>query len=100
MIKLKENARHKNLQITEKYLLPYQEKETKRKMRKQINSLNNELETLRNVIKEELFTKFMAKLGEPEENKRLKKENKRLRIQNKKLKDEIKGGKNKNVRKS
>ena len=85
---------------TEKYFLPYQEKETKRKMRKQINSLNNELETLRNVIKEELFTKFMAKLGEPEENKRLKKENKRLRIQNKNLKDKIKGGKNKNVRKS
>ena len=70
-----------------------QEKETsKRKMRKRINSLENQVETLESTIKDELYTIFMAKLGEPEENKRLKKENKKLRLQNKQLKEIIKEG--------
>lgn len=69
-------------------------KETsKRKMRKRINSLENQVETLESTIKDELYTIFMAKLGEPEENKRLKKENKKLCLQNKQLKKIIKEGK-------
>ena len=58
----------------EMQLIPCQEKETsKRKMRKQINSLELQVITLEGIIKDELFKEFMAKLGEPAEINRLKK---------------------------
>lgn len=75
----------------------YQEKESsKRKMRKRINSLETENETLRNTIKDELYKEFMKKLSEPEENRRYKEDNIRLRKQIKLLKQIIKEGKDGN----
>lgn len=65
----------------------------KSKERVKINTLENEVCTLKGIIKDNLYKEFMAKLGEPLEIQRLKKENKRLRKQNKMLKDIIKGGK-------
>lgn len=44
-----------------------------------INTLENENETLKSVIKDELYKTFMEKLNEPMETKRLKEENRRLR---------------------
>lgn len=70
----------------EMQLISYQEKETsKRKMKKKINSLENKVEFLENIIKEELYKEFMDKIGEPEKIKRLTKENKQLKIKNKLL---------------
>lgn len=54
--------------------------------RKKINTLENENETLRNTIKDELYKEFMKRLGEPLEVSRLKRENKRLRKQKKNCK--------------
>ena len=58
-----------------------------------INSLENEIETLNNSIKDELYKEFLKKLGETTENERLKKENKILRKKVKTLKEIIKEGK-------
>lgn len=75
----------------DKTIQPCQEKEpSKRKMRKQINSLENQVSTLESVIKDELYKEFMKKLGEPLAVERYKKENKKLRQQNKALKEIIK----------
>ncbi len=69
----------------------FQEKESsKRKMRKQINSLEIQVSTLENAIKDELYKAFMEKLGEPLAVERYKKENKKLRQQIKSLKEIIK----------
>lgn len=57
---------------------------------KKINTLENKVSALEGVIKDELYTLFIEKLGEPAEMKRLKKDNKRLRQQNKSLKEIIK----------
>ena len=73
------------------------EKESKkRKMRKRINTLETENETLKNTIKDELYKIFMKKLAEPEESKRYKEDNIRLRKQIKVLKQIIKEGKDGN----
>ncbi len=70
---------------------PFIEKESsKRKMQKQINSLENQVSTLESVIKDELYKEFMKKLGEPLTVERYKKENKKLRQQVKSLKEIIK----------
>lgn len=61
------------------------------KLKKRINTLENQIETLENSIKDELYKEFMKKLGETTEIDRLKKENKKLRIKNKELKEIIKG---------
>lgn len=61
------------------------------KLNKRINTLENQVETLENSIKDELYKEFMKKLGETSENDRLKKENKKLRIKVKELKEIIKG---------
>lgn len=60
--------------------------------RKKINTLENENETLRNTIKDELYKEFMKRLGEPLELSRLKRENKRLRKQKKELQEIIREG--------
>ena len=52
---------------------------------RKINTLENENETLKNTIKDELYKEFMKKLGEPLEMARLRKENKKLRKQKKEL---------------
>ena len=61
------------------------------KLKRKINTLENQVETLENSIKDELYKEFMKKLGETDENDRLKKENKKLRIKIKELKEIIKG---------
>ena len=60
--------------------------------RKKINTLENENETLRNTIKDELYKEFMKRLGEPLEVSKLKRENKRLRKQKKELQEIIREG--------
>jgi cell division protein FtsB len=61
------------------------------KLNKKVNTLENQVETLENSIKDELYKEFMKKLGETTENDRLKKENKKLRAKIKDLKEIIKG---------
>ena len=61
------------------------------KLKQKINTLENQVETLENSIKDELYKEFMKKLGETAENDRLKKENKKLRAKIKDLKEIIKG---------
>lgn len=73
-----------------------EEKEpSKRKLKKRINTLEMENETLKNTIKEETYKAFMNKLNEVETDQRLRKENTRLRKQVKTLKEIIKEGKEK-----
>ena len=75
----------------------FEEKEsTKRKLRKEINTLEAENEVLKNAIKDELYKIFMKKLAEPEESKRYKEDNIRLRKQIKVLKQIIKEERNGN----
>ena len=72
----------------------FKEKESKkRKMRKRINTLENENEMLKNIIKDELYKSFMNKLNDSEADKRYKEDNLRLRKQIKVLKQIIKEGK-------
>ncbi len=63
------------------------------KAQMKINSLENEVETLTNSIKDELYKEFLKNLGDSVENERLKKENKNLRKKVKVLKEIIKEGK-------
>ena len=67
---------------------------TKWKLRKRINTLELENETLKNIIKEELYKTFMKKLNDSEADKRYKEENIRLRKQIKVLKQIIKEERN------
>lgn len=57
---------------------------------KKINSLENELETLKSNVKDELYKKLMEKFDEPLVIQRLRKENKRLKEKIEKMKGEIK----------
>lgn len=63
------------------------------KAQQKIRRLENEVETLNNSIKDELYKEFLKKLAESTENERLKKENKMLRKKTKILKEIIKEGK-------
>lgn len=49
------------------------------KLQHQINTLENENETLKNIIKEELYQEFMEYVDIKEENEKLKETNKKLR---------------------
>jgi FtsZ-binding cell division protein ZapB len=49
------------------------------KLQHQINTLENENETLKNIIKEELYREFIEYTDIKEENDRLKETNKKLR---------------------
>lgn len=68
--------------------------DSKRKLRKRVNTLELENEVLKNTIKDELYKIFMKKLNEPEENRRYKEDNVRLRKEIKILKQIIKEGEN------
>lgn len=57
------------------------------KLYKRINTLENENETLKKIIKDELYNAFMNKLYETDEIQRLKDENKRLRRKNEQRKN-------------
>ena len=59
---------------------------------RKINTLENENETLKNTIKDELYKEFMKNLGEPLEITRSRKENKKLRKQKKELQEIIREG--------
>ena len=74
--------REKNMNLIKKVI----------EQRKKINTLENENETLKNTIKDELYKEFMKRLGEPLEVSRLKRENKRLRKQKKELQEMIREG--------
>lgn len=61
-------------------------------LNKRINTLENENETLRNTIKDNLYDRFMRKLDETSELDRYILENKRLRKQINVLKQMIRDG--------
>ena len=58
---------------------------------KKINTLENKVEELESIIKDELYKIFMEKLSEPAKIEKLIEENKRLRKKVKLLKEIIKG---------
>lgn len=60
---------------------------SKIKLRKKINTLEVENDSLRETIKSELYKEFMKKLEEPEKLIKLKNENKSLKRKNKILKE-------------
>lgn len=60
------------------------------KLNLKINALENEIEVLKQSIKDDLFNKFMSKLNDEIELNRLRNENKRLRAKVKSLKEIIK----------
>ena len=61
------------------------------RLKRRINTLENELKTLQEAQKDELYECVIKKLGEPTKVERLTKENKRLRQKIKTLKEIIKG---------
>lgn len=69
------------------------------KMQIKINTLENENETLKSTIKDELYKIFMAKLGESDEIDRLRLELKNARQKIKILKETLKQERNINERK-
>ncbi len=85
--KVKNTKKHylSNDQLTSYHV----KKITKKELRKRVNTLENELTALKNVIKENLFSELMVRLNEPEEIKALKEENKKLRIKNRYLKKRL-----------
>lgn len=58
---------------------------------KRINTLELEVETLEETIKDELYKTFMDKIKEPQEIARYKRENKNLRTKVKTLKQLLQG---------
>ena len=62
------------------------------KLLKKYNTIQGELEVLKETVKDELYKKWMDKLGEPLEIERLRKENKDLRKKIKVLKEIINEG--------
>ena len=55
-----------------------------------INTLKNEVETLKNAIKDDLYKEFINQLNKPEKIEKIKNENKRLKKQIKELKESLK----------
>ena len=58
---------------------------------KRVNTLENKVEMLENVIKDELYNRFMENIEMVNQVEKLRKENKRLREKNKALRDIING---------
>lgn len=63
------------------------------KKRCRINTLQNEIDTLQDVIKNELYKEFIGKIKDYDELTTLREENKKLRKKVKLLKEVIKEGK-------
>jgi|GEM_PF-7037361 len=59
------------------------------RQRRKINTLQGEIDVLKEEMKNELYTKITNDISLQLENDRLLKENKRLRIKNKELKKEL-----------
>lgn len=57
-------------------------------LRMKVNTLENEVETLKSIIKDDLYKKFMEQINDSLLTERLKEENKRLRKKIKVFKDE------------
>jgi uncharacterized protein Yka (UPF0111/DUF47 family) len=68
-------------------------------LNRKVNTLENENDILREIIKNELYKDFIMKLDEEDTIKRLKDENKRLRLKVKELQRIINDGSNKKVKK-
>ena len=64
-------------------------KEKMQKMQKRLNTLELEVETLKNAIKDEMYKAIMKKLAESDEIVWLKQENKKLRKKNKEYKAQL-----------
>ena len=62
-------------------------------LQRKINTLEAEVKTLQDIIKDELYKTFMEKLKEPTEIARYKRENKNLRAKVKTLRSLLKGDK-------
>lgn len=62
-------------------------------MQRRLNTLEAEVKTLQDIIKDELYKTFMEKLKEPTEIARYKRENKNLRAKVKTLRSLLKGDK-------
>lgn len=62
------------------------------RLKKQLNTVTLERDTLKETVKDELYKSFMAKLDDSIACDKFKKENKRLRQQVKTLKEIIKNG--------
>lgn len=58
-------------------------------LNKRINTLENENDMLKEIIKDELYKDFIEKLGEPDAFAKMKIENKRLRLKVKELQDKL-----------
>lgn len=67
--------------------------DSKFKKRCRINTLQNEIEVLQDVIKNELYKEFIGKIKDYDELTTLREENKKLRKKIKLLKEVIKEGK-------
>ena len=63
---------------------------SKKTDKKKINTLENKIETLENIIKEELYKEFINSVNNTMEITKLKKDNKRLREKVKALQEIIK----------
>ena len=57
--------------------------------RKKINTLELEVDCLKNILKDNLYEKFMSNLKQEDDCKRIKSENKRLRLKIKKLQKKL-----------
>ena len=57
--------------------------------RKIINTLELEVDYLKNILKDNLYEKFMSNLKQEDDCKRIKSENKRLRLKIKKLQKKL-----------
>lgn len=64
-------------------------------LQKKINTLENEIGTLKNIIKEELYQEFMDYVDIRNENERIKEQNKKIRdkLKREQGKEYKKGGK-------
>lgn len=58
-------------------------------LKHQINRLENENETLKNIIKQELYDEFMNYVDIKEENEKLREQNKKLRAKQKEFQSKL-----------
>lgn len=68
-------------------------------LNRKVNTLENENDILREIIKNELYKDFIKKLDEQETIEKLRADNKRLRLKVKELQKLLADGNNKKVKK-